>query len=144
MVGPTNLKPLFLSSLLIAVDSSVSAGMFVKVFRLWLLVFPFTNFQMYVSKLPCSFCTSRNRWALLIVACIFALFRIISALFMRRLTSFCVYLAIFSGLKLSKAFLNASRRLRMSSHVKPAWKPSSMRNSKSVLSSWTGVPHSSS
>lgn len=135
MVGPTNLNPRLLSSLLMALDSSVSGGMSCQSLKAWVMGFPLTNCQMNLSNDPNSFWICMRSCALLMVAWIFSLFRITSGLLRRRLVSRFVNFAIFSGLKSAKAFLRAALRLSISSQVRPAWKPSRVRSSKSFLSS---------
>ena len=63
MVDPTNLKPRRKRSLLIASDSVVLAGTCFISRQEFTFGFPPTKFQMYFSKLPNSFCTSRNAFA---------------------------------------------------------------------------------
>src|SRR3989337_1908000 len=75
MVGPANLKPRFLSALLIARDSSVCGGMSDMDVKAWSIGFPWTNCQMNLSKEPNSFWIWMNLAALLTVASIFALLR---------------------------------------------------------------------
>ncbi len=118
-----------------AVDSFVSAGMSFIDLRWWSMGFPLTNCQMYLSKEPNSCLIWRSFWALVIAACILALFRITPGLVRIISASAGVNFATVFGLKSAKAFLSASLRFKISSQVKPAWKPSSVRSSNSFWSS---------
>jgi hypothetical protein len=64
IVEPTNLNPRFFISLLISSETFVFAGISFKDFSLLLIGFPFTNPQIYLSKVPNSFLTFKNALAL--------------------------------------------------------------------------------
>src|SRR5258708_25937743 len=85
MVDPTNLKPRFFRSTLMASDSGVLAGMSFKLRRRLIIGLPPTNRHMYLSNEPNSLRTCRKGFALLTAARIFSRFRIIPASFNRAL-----------------------------------------------------------
>ena len=120
MVGPANLKPRFLSSLLMIRDSSVCGGMSDMAVKAWSIGFPWTNCQMNLPKEPNSFWIWMNLAALLMVASIFVLLRMTFGFLRMFSASAVVYFAVVLGSKLAKAFLRTSLRLRISSQVKPA------------------------
>src|SRR3989338_3393172 len=68
MVLPANLKPRRFNSLLIASDSGVLAGISARLRQALCHGLPSTKRQMKASKLPNSFCTSRNFCALVTAA----------------------------------------------------------------------------
>jgi len=68
MVEPVNDIPLFFRSLESASLSAVLAGTSLIVLRLPSIGFPPANCQMYLSKLPNSFCISRNTIAFFLAA----------------------------------------------------------------------------
>src|SRR3989337_1370467 len=103
MVGPTNLKPRFLSSLLMARDSSVCGGTSDMDLKAWSFGFPLTNCQMNLSKEPNSFWIWMNLAALLMVASIFALLWMTFGFFRMFSASAVVNFAVVAGAKSAKA-----------------------------------------
>src|SRR2546428_11103309 len=91
MVGPTNLKPLPRSSLLIALDSLVLGGISLSELNLCLIGLPPTNRHMYLSKEPNSFRIVRNCLAFVIVASILRRLRMMPESLRRRRTSLFLY-----------------------------------------------------
>src|SRR5665647_1015668 len=79
MVLPTNLKPRRFSSLLIACDSGVLAGVSAGLRHLFCFGLPSTKRQMKESKLPNSSWTSRNFCALMTAAATFRRLRTMPA-----------------------------------------------------------------
>ncbi len=123
VVGPTKRNPSFNNSLDSAADSVVIAGM--SRVDLGAARFFVGRWAQIVSDrdLPWSQSVSVAR-ALEIVAWIFALFRTMLALRIRRWTSRAVNLATTCGSNPAKASRKASRFFRIVSHESPAWKPS--------------------
>jgi len=120
IVGPTNLKPHFFKFLLILSDSGELDRSWELFFHLFTIGLPLTKFQIYLSKDLNSICVFRNARALLIVARIFCLLRIMSVSFISLPTSREVNLAMRLGLKLAKAFLNPARLCKIIRQDKPA------------------------
>ena len=75
IVEPTNLKSGFLKSLLIVSHSFIVAGISFNDFQLFCRVKLPTNSQIYLSKLPNSFCTSKNTLAFVTEAATFKRYR---------------------------------------------------------------------
>lgn len=142
MVVPLNLKPLLPISLLIISLISVLAGRSFRVLRLFTIVFPWVKLRTYVSKEPNSFCISRKRCALFIVAWILSLLRMMPASCISSSYFFSSNFATFFASKFAKAFLKFALFLSTVSRLSPAWKLSNTKNSKSLVSSWTGVHRS--
>jgi hypothetical protein len=63
-VLPTNLKPRLIKSLLSASDSFVVGAISFNDFHLFTIGLPPTKRQMYLSKLPNSFCTSQKAFGI--------------------------------------------------------------------------------
>jgi protoporphyrinogen oxidase len=144
IVGPTNRNPRFTKSLLIFSLNSDLGGISFSDFHSFRIgLFP-TNPQIYLSKLPNSFCTFKNAFAFSIVARIFCRLRIIPASCINPSTFFSSYFATFFGSKLSNALRKFSRFRKIVIQLSPACAPSSVKNSNNVRSSCTGTPHSSS
>src|SRR5213596_2571893 len=118
-----NLKPLSRSSLLIASDSLVVGGIWLRELNPCLIGLPPTNRHTYPSKEPNSFRATRSCLAFVIVASILSRLRMMPGSWRRRWMSLL---------------------LRTVCQLSPACAPSSTRNSNRVLSSCTGTPHSSS
>ena len=136
------MKPRRFRSELSFSDSGVEAGTSLSL-RNRLTTGPLPRHR-YLSKLPNSDCTSRNRAALLTAERTLARLRTMRASESRRASSRAPYPATLAGSKPSKAARYPPRLSSIVLHERPACAPSSTRNSNSRRSSCSGTPHSSS
>ena len=110
--------------------TSSYTGTDVPLFILLFLDTPPLKLHIYFEKLPNSFCKLKKTCALVIVALIFKLFRIISELASSLVTSVSVKRATFLASKSLNALRYPSLFLRIVSQERPAWALSNTTNSK--------------